>query len=96
MSETTLQRPNNDRIVLHRDGSGWRVTYYHATPVRGSWLRRLFAAPPLLRERAGSPAHVQAILVQHGIHLTRSELQRLNTLMNMQQTQDRGFQPRSI
>ena len=89
MSEHTLHRPNLDRVVVRREGDGWQVTYYAATRVRGSWLRRLFARPPLFRVQAGSPAQVQAVLIQRNIHLTRAELQRLNSLMNMQQAQER-------
>ena len=91
MNETTLLRPNNDRIVLHRHGSGWRVSYYAATRIRGRWFRQLFGAPALLSGKASSPAQVQAILVRANIHLTRAEVLRLNTLMNMQQKQTRGL-----
>ena len=81
MNEHTFHRANQDRIVIHAGPQGWRVTYYRATPIRGSWLRRLFASAPLFQEVVGAAPEVHGLLMRHGLHLTRAEGQRLNSLL---------------
>ena len=82
MNENTFHRANQDRIVIHTSRQGWRVTYYRATGIRGSWLRRLFAPAPVFQELVGTPTDVHGLLMRHGLHLTRAESQRLNSLLN--------------
>ena len=82
MNENTFHRANHDRIVIHAGRQGWQVKYYRATPIRGSWLRRLFAPAPVFQEVVAAASDVHNILMRHGLHLTRAESQRLNGLLN--------------
>lgn len=82
MNEHTFHRANQDRIVIHAGRQGWRVTYYRSTPIRGSWLRRLFAPAPVFQEVVGTAPEVHGLLVRHGLHLTRAESQRLSSMLN--------------
>lgn len=91
MSEATLHRTNNDRIVVHAFKNGWQVTYYRATPIRGSWLRRMFAEPPLFRERVQSISEIHRLLLHKGMHLSRAETQRLHNMLLAQNRRDEMF-----
>lgn len=95
MNEITLHRPNQDRIVIHPQPQGWQVTYYHATPIRGSWFRRLFAAPPLFRAIVHTQTEVHSLLISKGINLSRAENQRLNSILNNHQRANLGQVRRS-
>lgn len=91
MSESTFLRANQDRIVIHSSPQGWEVTYYRATTIRGSWLRRLFGAPPVFRQVLSTPGEIHAVLMRHNLNLTRAEMQRLNSMMNVLQARDRAL-----
>ncbi|WP_135228851.1 hypothetical protein [Deinococcus fonticola] len=81
MNEHTFHRANQDRIVIHAGRQGWRVTYYRATPIRGSWLRRLLAPPAIFQDVVSAPNEIHSLLMRHGLHLTRAEMQRLSSML---------------
>lgn len=90
MSESTFYRANQDRIVLHAGRQGWTVTYYRATSIRGSWLRRLFAPPAVFQQVVESPSQVHVLLMRHGLNLTRAESQRLSSMLSALRSRERA------